>query len=245
MIEREMEDIIAAYPEEFFPGYGLTLSGRQKTFAGIGRFDLLFKDAFGTNVLMELKAVAAKYENATQLAKYKEALEAQGQRDILMWLVAPSIGTSVREFLDRIGIEYSEIHEAQFRRIAQRHGLLIAHPTIADPTSAASRNRPAGPSERHLDANAYKFRDDFERPALSTLLTSFESVVKRKIDRSLATNLRKELIEPAVPMLTINTVKQLARWCKTAGIYSEGMRVAQDISRLLFGLVIDRHRLET
>src|SRR5436305_265941 len=77
MLERHMEDLIAAYPEEFFPGQRLALVGRQQTFAGIGRFDLLFKDGFGANVLMELKAVPTKYENATQLAKYKEALEAQ------------------------------------------------------------------------------------------------------------------------------------------------------------------------
>ena len=57
MLERDMEDLIAAHPEEFFPGHNLTLSGRQQTFAGIGRFDLLFKDGFGTKVLMELKAV--------------------------------------------------------------------------------------------------------------------------------------------------------------------------------------------
>src|SRR5271157_5805698 len=42
---------------------------------------------FATNVLMELKAVTAKYENATQLAEYKEALETRGERNILMWLV--------------------------------------------------------------------------------------------------------------------------------------------------------------
>jgi hypothetical protein len=46
-------------------------------------------------------------------------------------------------------------------------------------------------------------------------------------------------------MLTVKTLKQLARWCKTDGIYSEGMAVAREISRLLFGVVIDRHRLGT
>jgi RecB family endonuclease NucS len=101
MLERDIENLIAAFPEEFFPGHSLVLRGRQQAFAGIGRFDLLFADRYNTNVLVELKAVTAKYENATQLAKYKEALEAQGERNILMWLVAPHIPNSVREFLDR------------------------------------------------------------------------------------------------------------------------------------------------
>ena len=125
LAERQIEDLIAAFPEEFFPGHALELKGRQQAFAGIGRFDLLFIDRYQTNVLMELKAVTAKYENATQLAKYKEALEAKGERNILMWLVAPHIPSSVREFLDRIGIEYSEIHEAQLRRVAERNGIVI------------------------------------------------------------------------------------------------------------------------
>src|SRR5690348_2321198 len=118
MLERQIEDLIAAYPEEFFPGHTLALKKRQGVFAGVGRFDLLFVDSYSTNVLMELKAVTAKYEHATQLAKYKEALEAKGECNILMWLVAPSIPTAAREFMDRVGIEYTEIHETQFRRVA-------------------------------------------------------------------------------------------------------------------------------
>jgi hypothetical protein len=70
MLERDIENLIAAFPEEFFPGQSLVLRGRQQAFAGVGRFDLLFTDPYKTNVLVELKAVTAKYENATQLAKY-------------------------------------------------------------------------------------------------------------------------------------------------------------------------------
>lgn len=123
MTEREMEDLIAGYPDDFFPHKGFRLKGRQQSFAGVGRFDLLFTDRFDTNILMELKAVPAKYEVATQLARYRDELLARGEKHILMWLVAPSISNSVREFLDRIGIEYNEIHEAEFRIVAGRYGV--------------------------------------------------------------------------------------------------------------------------
>jgi RecB family endonuclease NucS len=103
MLEKDMEELIAQFPNEFFPPHNFVLKGRQQVFAGIGRFDLLFLDAHQTNILMELKAGVAKYENASQLAKYKEALEAKGETNILMWLVAQQIPNSVREFLDRIG----------------------------------------------------------------------------------------------------------------------------------------------
>jgi hypothetical protein len=41
-------------------------------------------DRYETNALMELKAVTAKYDNAAQLAKYKETLESQGERNVLV-----------------------------------------------------------------------------------------------------------------------------------------------------------------
>jgi hypothetical protein len=121
MIEKEMEDLIANYPGDFFPRKQLTLIGRQKTFPGVGRFDLMFKDEFDSNILMELKARPAKYKDATQVAKYRDALINLGNKGIIMWLVAPVISMAVREFLDRIGIEYSEIHEVEFRRIAEKY----------------------------------------------------------------------------------------------------------------------------
>src|SRR4051794_40324684 len=69
---------------------------------------------------MELKAVVARYQNADQLRQYKDALEAGGETNVLMWLVAPHIPPSVRDMLERIGIEYTEIHENQLRRVAAR-----------------------------------------------------------------------------------------------------------------------------
>jgi hypothetical protein len=142
MSERDMEDLIADHPDDFFPDKGLQLLGRLQSFAGVGRFDLLFEDRFNTKILMELKAVPAKYEVATQLAKYKNELRNRGEIHILMWLVAPHIPHSVREFLDRIGIEYTEIHVPEFRRIAERHGKTI-HSEVPGlhSTSTVSRRR--------------------------------------------------------------------------------------------------------
>src|SRR5437773_2700891 len=138
-----MEDLIAQYQDDFFPNRGFVLKGRQQSFAGVGRFDLLFEDRFKTKILMELKAVSAKYEVATQLAKYKDELESRGEDLVLMWLVAPQIPTSVREFLDRIGIEYTEIHPVEFRRVAERHGFPIRSETSATATDIQKRDAPA------------------------------------------------------------------------------------------------------
>src|SRR6476620_7241469 len=164
MLERDMEDLIAAHPKDFFKKE-FTLIGRQQSFAEVGRFDLLFKDEFDTTILMELKARVAKYEDATQLGKYKDELERRGMTSVWMWLVATHIPHSVREFLDRVGIEYTEIHEAEFRRVAQRYGKSFSRdpepsthagqPVRIDSTLGQSR-KPSHAAERSkMKANGF------------------------------------------------------------------------------------------
>jgi len=246
MNERQMEDLLAAFPDDFFHEHSLVLKGRQQVFSGVGRFDLLFTDRYQTNVLMELKAVTAKYENAAQLAKYKEALEAKGEQNILMWLVAPSIPTSVREFLDRIGIEYTEIHEATFRRVAERHGVVTTSGLVPEVTVSRQAKEVRYSRDEGVLIDGYALMPSIDKSKLAQLLQAFEAAARRGIDRSLARNLREEILEPHTPAMSRSTMMQLAKWCKTTGPpYQDGMPVAQKISELLFGLVLDRDRLGT
>lgn len=122
MLEKDMEELIARSPKDFFPRNNFTLIGRQESFSGIGRYDLLFQDNRGTKILMELKARPAKYRDADQLAKYYDALKMKGEKNIILWLVATNIPHSVRELLDNIGIEHTEIHENEYYRVAERLG---------------------------------------------------------------------------------------------------------------------------
>lgn len=89
----------------------------------------------------------------------------------------------------------------------------------------------------------YPMKPTFDRRSLERLLKHFEGEVKRESDRKLAIDLRAQLLAPNPPGLTRATFYQLARWCKTDGIYGDGMQVAQRISELLFGRVIDRSAL--
>jgi hypothetical protein len=123
MSEHEMEELIALFPDEFFPGRAFVLKGRQNSFAGVGRFDLLFQDQHGTNILVELKARPAKAEDIDQLVKYRDALKDRGEKRVLMCLVAPRIPPTIRELLEDFGIDHAEIHQAQFREVADRHGI--------------------------------------------------------------------------------------------------------------------------
>ena len=124
-----MEDLIAANPEHFFPRHGFVLQGRQQSFRGVGRFDLLFVDRHGMNILMELKAVPARYNTIDQVARYRDALVVLGSTNIIMWIVAPSIPAGMRKFLGHLGIEYTEIHETEFSRVAALTGYATPGPS--------------------------------------------------------------------------------------------------------------------
>jgi AAA domain/Endonuclease NucS len=166
MTEKEMEDLIAAYPDDFFFQHQLVLRGRQQSLGGVGRFDLLFEDRFKSKILMELKAHTLNYENATQVANYRDELRRLGHGNVVMWLVAPQIPHSVREFLDDKGIQYTEINVAEFRRVAERHEFVIK--SEAGPGKFGVGVPPGGRGARDDYHRGYSSRDS-QRTTLSTV----------------------------------------------------------------------------
>ncbi len=74
------------------------------------------------HVLMELKAAPAKYEVIDQLGRYRDALAERGIKNIIMWIVAPVIPRGLQDFLAHLGIEFTEIREAEFRENAEMTG---------------------------------------------------------------------------------------------------------------------------
>src|SRR3712207_3467068 len=91
----------------------------------------------------------------------------------------------------------------------------------------------------------YVLNQSFDKSRLRKLLLQFEDSVKRESDKKLAFDLRTQLLDKSPPAIEKTTFKQLARWCKTDGIYSDGMDIAQRISERLFGRVIDRRSVDT
>ncbi|MCU1307974.1 MAG: hypothetical protein JWN45_2669 [Acidobacteriaceae bacterium] len=92
---------------------------------------------------------------------------------------------------------------------------------------------------------AYLLNPNFDKRSLSKLLNHFESEVRREQDKALAISLRRELLDSPDPAISISSLARLARWCKTDGIYSDGMEIARKISQLLFGCNVDRDKLGT
>ncbi len=88
----------------------------------------------------------------------------------------------------------------------------------------------------------YELNVRFDRQQLSALLNDFRRAVAREKDKSLASRLEEELLHRD-PAIERESLGRLAKWCKTDGIYQDGMEVARKISLLLFGCVLDRTRL--
>ena len=145
MLESDMEELIARYTSEFFPQYEFGLTGRQGSYPGFGRYDLLFEDSRGFKILMELKARPAKYQDADQLARYYEALQTSGETGMMLWLVATSIHQAVAEYLDRAGIEHSEFHLPQYMRVAEKYGYKL---TPEQPVSESSSGHATASNRR-------------------------------------------------------------------------------------------------
>jgi Endonuclease NucS len=245
MIEKDMEDLIASFPDDFFPRRRFVLIGRQQSFSGIGRFDLLFEDEFKSTILMELKARTLKYEDATQVARYRDELKRNGCRNIVMWLIAPQIPTSVREFLDDKGIEYTDIHFNEFRRVAERHAFVIQSESSAaertDPASVGkggSLSRPEPRNEGNFPApnvpigsvvtspSSLRWRaigydlvlenpESLDAKKFLTLVDTFASVVRSGKNKSLVEELRCWAENPRHAHLTSVTVESLLRWTTT------------------------------
>jgi hypothetical protein len=89
-------------------------------------------------------------------------------------------------------------------------------------------------------------KQDIDEGKLKGLLDRFRSEVRRDIDRGLADEIEQQILDSELPAITRSTMKKLARWCKTNGHpYQDAMPIAQQISLLLYGTVLDRTLLNT
>lgn len=108
MIEREFEDILYKYPELIEEG--LIFEGRQ---VNVDRkfIDLLFKDKFGQNLIVELKIGIAKREHIAQLMDYAgyHINIAEGNPPVRVMLIANRIPENFKHSFDYFGFEYKEI----------------------------------------------------------------------------------------------------------------------------------------
>ncbi len=125
MLEKDIEELIANYPDDFFPDYNLKLIDRQGILDNTARFDLLFNDNNGNTILMELKAKKASADNIDQIITYQDKLIRKGKVYAHMWLIAPNIPFALQKRLNDFNIKFFEIKEDKFKRVAKKRNYNI------------------------------------------------------------------------------------------------------------------------
>jgi hypothetical protein len=121
MLEKDIENLIALFPKDFFPKEELTLISQQHTVKK-RRIDILFKDKYGRYIIVEVKRGILSREASGQIIEYYGLLKEQfPDKNIELILCANTIPYERKSFLENVGIECKEIPVSQIVNIAERY----------------------------------------------------------------------------------------------------------------------------
>jgi hypothetical protein len=119
MRERTFEDILVKYPDLIEDG--LTLLDRQ--YRAYGRImDLVFRDAFNRELIVELKAGAITDKAIGQILTYEGMLLSGENPTIRVMLIATRVPPNIRRSLDHHGIAWKEITVQRLKEYLNEKG---------------------------------------------------------------------------------------------------------------------------
>jgi len=121
MLEKDIENLIAKYPNEFFPKSGFKLIGQQVRL-GNKYADIIFEDKYGRKIIIEVKRGILTREASGQVGEYYGLLKTKNEDDFIeLILCANIIPPERKRFLEAIGIECKELGINQINKIAQKY----------------------------------------------------------------------------------------------------------------------------
>lgn len=119
--EKFMEDLIADYSHEFIEDE-LILIERQSVYAG-PRIDLLFRDKLGRLLLVEIKKGTLSREHIGQVHEYYGAIKnKKPEENLELLVIANNIPTERKRFLEELGVNFKEISDETFLKVAEKYG---------------------------------------------------------------------------------------------------------------------------
>jgi len=120
MLEKDIENLIARYPEEFFPNSGFKLVGQQVKIGGCFA-DIVFEDRYNRTIIVEVKRGILSRDASGQIIEYYGLLKQQDPDKIIeLILCANIIPSERRTFLEKVGIECKELGLALITNIAKK-----------------------------------------------------------------------------------------------------------------------------
>lgn len=125
MREKDIENLVALYPDEFFPKEQLKLISQQYVVEG-KRFDILFEDKHCRKVIVEIKLGILSREASGQIVEYYGLLKNKFPDDLIeLVLIANVIPSERRIFLERMGIDCVELSLTKLIEVADKHNYII------------------------------------------------------------------------------------------------------------------------
>jgi hypothetical protein len=120
MLEKDIENLIAKYPDEFFPNSGFKLIGQQVKLKRCYA-DIIFEDNYKRKIIVEVKRGILSRDASGQLIEYYGLLKTEEPDGIVeLILCANVIPPERKKFLEVLGIDCIELGINQIYQIAQK-----------------------------------------------------------------------------------------------------------------------------
>lgn len=121
MLEKDIENLIANYPEDFFPNSGFKLVGQQVKLGNCFA-DVVFEDRHNRIIIVEIKRGILSRDASGQIIEYYGLLKQQDPNKIIELILCANIIPSERKiFLERVGIECKELGLSLISNLAKKH----------------------------------------------------------------------------------------------------------------------------
>jgi RecB family endonuclease NucS len=121
MLEKDIENLIAKYPDEIFPNAGFKLIGQQirlgKCYA-----DIIFEDKHKRKIIVEVKRGILSRDASGQVMEYYGLLKIESPDEFIeLVLCANIIPPERKKFLETIGIECKELGINFINKLAEKY----------------------------------------------------------------------------------------------------------------------------
>jgi hypothetical protein len=237
MNEADMERLLRDHPGEFF-AEPLALVSQQEGFRS-GVTDLIFQDAQGDLLVVELKRGTPLREHIAQVIDYLGDVEDRYPgKQVELMVVANIVPPQRRTKLERLGVSFREIPEIQFRNVAMKYGVQLSEqyqmPGHHRGMSACVVTTDRVPVSKELSGD--------EQATVATLIAELLSYGERWV-ANFGRGLKQDLESSGYAWLSRKERARLSRWCNPNRWSSREQWVqprSHAISKLLFGSVIGR-----
>jgi len=122
MLEKDIENLIAQFPDEFFPDSGFILIGQQVKL-GKCYADIIFQDKHKRKIIVEVKRGLLSRDASGQVMEYYGLLKTESPEDFVeLILCANTIPPERKKFLETSGIECKELGINLINQTAEKVG---------------------------------------------------------------------------------------------------------------------------